>query len=144
MGKQIHPKQKIKSEQNVQKVIEQIVYMHKQRQTKKHKKNLSNIVLTRDQTNLLAKGLKFIPIPKENETQIRCHLFKDFNNFARRMRLQYIFFWVDHELHPFHFKSDWILPVQPSVSLESYLEEVKVQLAEILLTKPKDNLPDME
>ena len=49
--------------------------MHKQWQTKKHIKNLSNIDLTNDQTNLLAKGLKFVPTPKENETQIRRHHF---------------------------------------------------------------------
>jgi len=30
------------------------------------------------------------------------------------------------------------------VALESYLEEVKVQLAEVQLTKPKDNLPNTE
>ena len=30
------------------------------------------------------------------------------------------------------------------MALESYLEEVKVQLAEIQLTKPKDNLPNTE
>ena len=35
---------------------------------KRHIKNLSNIALTSDQTNLLAKGLKFIPTRKENET----------------------------------------------------------------------------
>ena len=111
---------------------------------KKHIKNLSNIALTSDQTNLLAKGLKFIPTPKENETQIRRHLLKDFENFARRMRLQYIFFGEDNEPHPFHVKSNWIPPVQKSVALESYLEEVKVQLAEIQLTKPKDNLLNTE
>ena len=111
---------------------------------KKHIKNLSNITLTSDQTNLLAKGLKFIPTPKENDTQIRRHLLKDFENFARRMRLQYIFFGEDNEPHPFHVKSNWIPPVQKSVALESYLEEVKVQLAEIQLTKPRDNLLNTE
>ena len=111
---------------------------------KKHIKNLSNIALTNDQTNLLAKGFKFIPTPKENETQIRRHLLKDFDHFARRMRLQYIFYGEDNEPHPFHVKSNWIPPVQPSVALESYLEEVKVQIAGIQLTKPKDNLPNTE
>ena len=87
-------------------------------------------MLTSNQTNLLAKGLKFIPTPKENETQIRYHLSKDFENLAR-MRLQYIFFEEDNKLHPFHFhvKSNWIAPVQKSVALESYLEEVKVENA---------------
>ena len=31
-------------------------------------------------------------------------------------------------------------PVQPSVALESYLENVKAQLAEINVTKPRNNL----
>ena len=60
------------------------------------------------------------------------------------MRLQYIFRGEDNEPHPFHVKSNWIPPVQSSVALESYLEEVKVQLAEIQLTKPRDNLPNTE
>ena len=93
---------------------------------------------------MLAKGLKFIPTPRENETQIRHHLLNDFEHFARTMRLQYIFRGEDNEPHPFHVKSNWIPPVQSSVALESYLEEVKVQLAEIQLTKPRDNLPNTE
>ena len=39
----------------------------------------------------------------------------------------------------FYVKSDWSPPVQPSVALERYLEEVKSQLAEIKITKPKNN-----
>ena len=118
--------------------------LHAQTEANKNIKNLSNIALTSDQTNLLAKGLKFIPTPKENETQIRRHILKDFENFTRRMRLQYIFFGEDNEPHPFHVKSNWIPPVQKSVAVESYLEEVKVQLAETHLTKPKDNLLNTE
>jgi len=60
------------------------------------------------------------------------------------MRLQYIFHREDNEPHPFHVKSNWIPLVQQSVALESYLEEVKVQLAEVQLTKPKDDLPNTE
>ena len=56
------------------------------------------------------------------------------------MRLRYIFHGQDKELHPFHVKSTWKPPVQPSVALESYLEEVRTQLAEVKLTKPKNNL----
>ena len=93
---------------------------------------------------MLAKGLKFIPTLRENETQIGRHILNDFEHFARRMRLQYIFRGEDNEQHPFHVKWFWIPPVQSSVALESYLEEVKVQLAEIQLTKPRDNLPNTE
>ena len=36
-------------------------------------------------------------------------------------------------------KSDWNPPVQPSVALETFLEEVKLELAEIQFEKPKPN-----
>ena len=60
------------------------------------------------------------------------------------MRLQYIFHGKDKEQHPFHVKSGWEPPVQPSVALETYLEEVKLQLANINTITPRDNLPKME
>ena len=41
-------------------------------------------------------------------------------------------------------KSSWIPPIQRSVSLETYLEEVKIKLAETPLVKPKNNLPPGE
>jgi len=56
-----------------------------------------------------------------------------------KMRLQYIFHGENTEPHPFHVKSTWEPQVQPSVALESYLEEVKIQLAELGLKNPKDN-----
>ena len=110
----------------------------------KHIKNLSNQELTNDQINLLAKGLKFVPCPITKETQIRKQLLRDYDNFARRMRLRDIFHGQDKEPHLFHVKSTWKPPVQPSVALESYLEEVRTQLAEVKLTKPKNNLPPKE
>ena len=96
------------------------------------------------QINLLAKGLKFIPTPKQKEIQIRRHLLKDFDQFTRRMRLQYIYHGENNEPHPFHVKSGWIPPVQQSVALESYLEETRVLLAEVQLSKPKNNLSHNE
>ena len=41
-------------------------------------------------------------------------------------------------------KSSWIPPIQRSVALETYLEEVKIKLAETPLVKPKNNLPPGE
>ena len=69
---------------------------------------------------------------------------QDFDQFARRMRLQYMYHGENNEPHPFHVKSNWNPPVQPSVTLESYLEEVKLQLAEMEIAKPKNNLPLMQ
>lgn len=56
----------------------------------------------------------------------------------------YIFHGQDNEPHPFHVKSTWKPPIQQSVALESYLEEVKSELADLKLTKPKNNLPPAE
>ena len=111
---------------------------------KKHIKNLSNKELANDQINSLAKGLKFIPTPVTKQTQIRQQLLRDFNQFARRMRLMYIFHGENNEPHPSHVKSAWQPPIQQSVALESYLEEVKIQLGDLQLKKPKNNLPPAE
>ena len=46
--------------------------------------------------------------------------------------------------HPFHVKSTWKPLVQPSVALESYLEEVKIKLAELEPKNLKDNLNPAE
>ena len=56
------------------------------------------------------------------------------------MRLLYIFRGQNREPHPFHVKSTWMPQVQHSVAFESYLENVKTQLAQIKITKPKNNL----
>ena len=74
------------------------------------------------------------------ENLIRRQLLADFDQFARRMRLQYIFHGKERERHPFHVKLDWIPSVQPSVALETFLEEVKIELARTELVKLKDNI----
>lgn len=107
---------------------------------KKHIENLSNKELADDQINLPAKGLKIIPTPATDQTQIKRQLLCDFNMFSRTMHLQYIFHGTNNKPHPFHVKSTWEQPIQ-SITLESYLEEVKSELAEIELKKPKNNLP---
>ena len=78
------------------------------------------------------------------ENIIRRQLLNDFSQFARRMRLKYIFHGQDKQPHPFHVKSDWDPPVQPSVALETFLEEVKFELANIKFNRPKDNLSQGE
>ena len=87
--------------------------------------------ITDHEINLLSKGLKFIPTPLTKEQHIRRQLLQDFEQFARRMRLKYIFHGQNNKPHPYHVNSNWIPQAQPSVALESYLEEVKLQLAEI-------------
>ena len=111
---------------------------------KAHIKNLSDYDLTCNEINLLSRGLNYIPTPVTNDSHIRKILLKDFAAFERRMRLQFIFHGRDKKPHPFHVKSNWEPPIQPSVALETYLEEVKTQLAEIQISKPKNNLPTKE
>ena len=53
------------------------------------------------------------------------------------MRVQFIFHGKDKKPHPFHVKSNWKPPVQPSVALETHLQEVKTQLTEIQISKSK-------
>ena len=108
---------------------------------KRHIKNLSDIQLTTDQINLLSKGLRFIPTPVTRDNNIKHQLMRDFNQLARRMRLLFIYHGKNNKPHPFHVKTDWNPPVQPSVALEMYLEEVRLQLAEAGISKPKNNLP---
>ena len=108
---------------------------------KRYIKNLSNLELTQAQRNLLSRWLKFIPTPVTNESHIRTQLLNDFKAFARRMRLQSISYRQDKGPHSFHVKSNWEPPVQLSVTLESDLEEVKTEPAEVKISKPKNNLP---
>ena len=93
---------------------------------------------------MLAKRLKFIPTPVTKDNLIRQQLLHDLEQFARRMRLQYMHYGTEKEQHPFYVKSNWNPPVQQSVALESYLEAVKISFAETNLTKPKNNLSPAE
>ena len=71
---------------------------------------------------------------------IRHNLLKDFDHFTRRMRLKDIFHGKKNKQHPFYVKSTWEPPVQQSVALETFLEEVKFELANSPSKRPKDNL----
>ena len=108
---------------------------------RKYIKNLFNLDLTNYQINVLSSGLKFVPTPITNETVLRKQLLTDFKDFARRMRLQFIYHSKDKNIHPFYVKSNWEPPVQQSVTLDSYLEEIKIQLAHTPITKALPNLP---
>ena len=57
------------------------------------------------------------------------------------MRLKYIFHGKENKQHAFYVKStSWEPPVQQSVALETFLEEVKFELANTPIKRPKDNL----
>ena len=62
-----------------------------QRETnEKFLKSFSSHQLTDNQVSVISRGLKFIPTPVADETKIRHQLLQDFEQFARRMGLQYI------------------------------------------------------
>ena len=90
--------------------------------------NLSSHQLTDSQVSLLSRGLKFIPMPTTNKTRTKQQLLQDFEHFARRMMLRYIFHGQNRQPHPFHVKSTWMPHVQRSVALESFLENVQHNL----------------
>ena len=57
------------------------------------------------------------------------NLIRDFNSFARSMRLKYMFVDAKSNLHPFYVRSNWQPPPQSSVALEHYLEQTKLVIA---------------
>ena len=76
------------------------------------------------------------PVPSSNKS-----LLKDFNNFARTMRLTYMFADINKTTsHPFHVKSSWQPSVQNSVALEKYLEETKLELDSVVFRPQNDNI----
>ena len=85
----------------------------------KYIKNLSNKKMTDAQIELISHGLKFIPVSKINKNRIRKQLLQDFEIFARRIRLKYMFYGNNRNVHPFYVKSNWNPAVQKSVALES-------------------------
>ena len=108
-------------------------------QNERYIKNLSSQALTNNEVKLLSRGLKFIPtppVPSSNKT-----LLKDFDHFARTMRLKYMFAKKQKtSAHPFHVKSTWQPPVQNSVALENYLEETKLEIASAIFRPKFDNI----
>ena len=108
------------------------------------KENLSEEVLTDTQISFLMKGPRFVPTATVKKNKITRQILQDYKAFVRRMRLKYLFHGENKSIHPFYVKSNSELPVQPLVTLEHYLEEVKLQNAEIKITRPKHNLSSKE
>ena len=81
-------------------------------------RNLSNCNLTTDEINLLSKGLLFIPSPRTTTDSVKKQILRDFNQFARRMRLGYVYHSRGKMKHPFYVKSNWEPQDQRSVTLK--------------------------
>ena len=111
---------------------------HTRVQNERYIKNLSSQALTNNKVKL-SRGLKFLPtppVPSSNKS-----LLKDFDHFARTMRLKYMFAKKQKtSAHPFHVKSTWQPPVQNLVALENYLEETKLKIASAIFRPQFDNI----
>ena len=71
----------------------------------------------------------------------RSGTLKDFDHFARTMRLKYMLAKKQKtSAHPFHVKSTRQPPVQNSVALENYLEETKLEIASAIFRPQFDNI----
>ena len=108
----------------------------------KYIKNLSDTTLTDQEKTLPSKALKFIPTPPKPNSHRS--LIKDFNNFTRNMSFKFLFAARNSKPHPFHVKSNWQPPPQPSVALENYLERTKYEIATTSFCDTQDNLSAKE
>ena len=103
---------------------------------------LSNYQISDSQVGMLSK----VSTPVTNECEIRHQLLQDFEQFAicKTNAPPKHLSQTKQRTHPFHVKYNWIPPVQPSIANESDWENVKTQLAEIIVTKPKNKLSRSE
>ena len=102
-------------------------------------RNLSDQGVSHAATNLIAKGLKFIPTPL-NRLSIHT-LLRDFKGFQNRMRWSYIFSRCEPKpIHPFYVKSNKDAPPVASKIVESFLDNVRKDIAKTRFHKTMDNL----
>lgn len=88
--------------------------------------NLSRHKLNDNEYSLLAKGLKFIPSPKQKN--IKRRILKDFDEFARKLRCRYYFdTGAVSKHHPFRKSSEYQPPTTFN-ELEQYIDKTKLEL----------------
>ncbi|XP_062579196.1 uncharacterized protein LOC134241129 [Saccostrea cucullata] len=111
-------------------------------EARKYVLNLSKYQLNDNEYVLLAKGLKFIPTPKQKNVK-RC-ILKDFDEFARKLRCKYHFDnGADSKIHPFRTSSGFQPPYTCSL-LEEYIDKTKLELSSITTKTFQDNLTHSE
>ena len=88
--------------------------------------NLSNTTLSKCQTSILLRGLKFTPTPQSNSIQLTC----DLKTFARKLRLTEYF--DDHNVTPIDQKNESLVKSKsmfyPPRNRNKELETPKSQL----------------
>ena len=124
-------------------ILNKLFASYSRAQNERYIKNLSSQALTNDEVKLVSRGLKFIPTPPVPSSDKP--LLKDFDDFARTMRLKYMFAKKRKtSAHPFHVKSTWQPPVQNSIALENYFEETKLEIACAIFRPQIDNISAYE
>lgn len=102
--------------------------------------NLSNVTLTDNETQLLARGLGFCRSPRHIDwTEVNA----DCDEFARRLRFTEFFhdYTTDNQSDPFYPKSLWTPPTHRDDALYAYLIDVKHDLLTTKHRSIRDNLP---
>ncbi|XP_062520431.1 uncharacterized protein LOC134195423 [Corticium candelabrum] len=105
--------------------------------------NLSNCNLSTAELSLLDKGLTFIP---QTYTTGNKQLLKDFDDFARTLRIQYLYHDSPNTIYdPFRLKSTRPYLNSGNKILETYINNTRSQLYQLHSTRPKrDNLTPSE
>ena len=105
--------------------------------------NLSNCNLSTAELSLLDKGLTFIPQTYATGNK---QLLKDFDEFERRLRIQYLYHDSPNRIHdPFRLKSSRPYFNSGNKILETYINNTRSQLYQLHSTRPtRDNLSPSE
>ena len=100
--------------------------------------NLSNYKLNDSEITLLAKGLKFIPSPRNHNASK--NVLHDFTEFARKLRCRYHFHKPgDIEMHPLRENSGFE-PDRAGVALETYIDKTKLELSSLCVHNYRQNI----
>ena len=89
--------------------------------------NLSNHNLSKQETEVLSRGLTFIPTPKKSPSSDRSD---SINGFINTMKRQYHFHNPDDESttktrHPFWMPSGWVPPDPTNIALQNFFTKIK-------------------
>ena len=83
---------------------------------------------------------KLYPYSRDRRKSYQAPTSRGFPSICETNATTIYFSREENEPHPFHVNLDWEPSVQLSVALETFLEEVKLELASIEFDKPKDNI----
>ena len=105
--------------------------------------NLSNCNLSTAELSVLDKGLTFIP---QTYTMGNKQLLNDFDDFARRLRIQYLYYDSPNTIYdPFKPKSTRPYLNSGNKTLETYINNTRSQLHQLHSIRPtRDNLSPSE